>query len=272
LTFVNRNPSVDGIGIKEDGTIEVVLPESFVNTGAGGDVVVILQGWPQSPLVPFPYVTSIAGNTITLTMTQDWMPGVAGPGSKQVHLILFGFENPGPGRYPVTLTIHPDPNLNEAHSGVGFVQIIPRSRPSINTVSLFSGPPGPPPPFFNPIYQTAVQGEAARQVGFYLWDKDSEPFVGVDLEMTNPGHGLLFDVDGGQTVGHVWIQAPPGAVDFALDTAGPSTETLAFVTGVPVGLLLAQFWPDPSVAGDYVITLSTNNGNEQTLFVSVVPE
>ena len=83
LTFADRNPAIDGIGIKNGGVVEVVLPDDFSNVG-GTNTVVILQGWPQSPRVPFPYATNIAGNTVTLTLNDDWMPGAFGPGPKQV--------------------------------------------------------------------------------------------------------------------------------------------------------------------------------------------
>ena len=69
-------------------------------------------------------------------------------------------------------------------SGTGHIRIIPDARPSVNPISLFSGPPGPPPPFFNPLYQTLELGEPARQVGLYLWDAGSVPFIGVDVSPT----------------------------------------------------------------------------------------
>jgi len=267
IAFVDRDPAVDGIGLKAGGSIEVVLPDGFVNTGSGTNTVILLQGWPQSPRVPFPYTTNVSGNTITLTMTSDWPTGTFGPGPKQVHLVLFGFRNPSPGRYPVEITIEPEPGA-DLLTGEGSVDIIPKARPSVNIVSLFSGPPGPPPPFFNPIYQTVAQGSDARRVGLYLWAKDSASFVGVDLSMTNRNHGQLVDASG-RTVGHAWIDAPRGAKDYELTTEGPSTEVTAFVTGVPVGLLLVKFSPDPDVTGDYVIRLRLNNGNEERLFVTV---
>ena len=136
VTFVDRDPAVDGIGLKVGGTIEVVLPDDFVNTGVGFNNAVLLQGWPQSPRVPFPYTIGISGNTITLTMTSDWMPGTFGPGPKQVHLILFGFRNPSPGRYPVEIVVEPVPN-GDLLTGVGSVAILPRARPSVNVVSWF---------------------------------------------------------------------------------------------------------------------------------------
>ena len=65
------------------------------------------------------------------------------------------------------------------------------------------------------------------------------------------------------------ISPPSGASDYTLNTFGESTEVPAFVTGVPVGLLMVQFQPDPDVLGNYTIVVSMNNGNTQTMFVSV---
>ncbi len=281
LTFADRDPAVPGVALQNGGTVEIILPPDFTNTGEGGNNVIILQGWPQSPRVDgpgFPYTISIAGNTITLTLFDDWAaPSSAGPGPKQVHLLLLGFKSPGSGRYPVSLWIDPDgPGSDEAdtYSGIGYVKIIPKARPAVNVVSLFSGPPGPPPPFFNPFYQTVPQSDpVARQVGVYLWNRDSKAAVGVDLVMTNPGHGRL--VQNGRTVGQVLIQAPPGATNYSLITVmlppggPPSVQIDAFITGVPVGLLGLQFFADPSVTGDYAIDVSMNGGNTERLFVTV---
>ena len=208
-------------------------------------------------------------NTVTFILTGDYLPGMFGPGPKQAHLLLRGFENPKPGKYEIPITIKPDPLSLEIMSGIGDVIIIPKPRPSIHAVSVFSGPPGPPPPFFNPIYQEVVLGDAARRVGMYLWDKDNEPFLDVDLQMDvdNPSHGLL--VQNGSTVGQVWIDAPSGANNYILATEGPSVEVPTAVTGLPTGLLLVQFTPDVAVAGNYTLSFHLNNGNTQNLFVTV---
>jgi len=283
LTFADRDPAVDGISIYNGGTVEIMLPPEFINTGAGGENVIILQGWPQSPRIDgpgFPFTRTVVGNTITLELFKDWLaPSGFGPGPKQVHLLLNGFVNPGPGRYPISLSIDPDGPASDAKdtlSGVGYAHIIPRARPAVNVVSIFSGPPGPPPPFFNPFYQIVSQDEpAARQFGAYLWQKDAEPAVGVDLKMTNLRHGRL--VQGKKTVGHVLIQAPPGATSFSLETVPlppppggpPSFEVAAFATGLPAGLLGFQFHHDPGVIGEYAIDISMNGGNTERLFVTV---
>jgi len=268
LTFVDIDPAVEGIGLLNGATVQVKLPKEFVNTGGGTNSIFLLQGWPQSPPAPpFIWETEVVGNTVTATLTNDYLPGMFGPGPKQVHLLLLGFKNPKPGKYKIPIRIQPHPTSPKIMTGIGDVIIIPKPRPSINVVSLHSGPPGPPPPFFNPIYQEVDLGDAARQVGMYLWDKDNEAFLDVDLQMVKPSHGLL--VQNGSTVGQVRIDAPPGANNYSLTTEGPSVLVPAFITLVDTGLLLVQFTPDPAVAGNYTLSFRLNNGNTQDLFVTV---
>ena len=274
LTFEDRNPTVNGKSMFTNGTVTVELPDSFTRSVGLADTLILLQGWPQSPPAPFPWGTTVVGNTITATMTADYKIGDFGPGMKQVHLLLREFRNPGPGRYPVSLAIDPDGDGTPNHSGIGYVKIIPRARPSVNVVSFFSGPPGPadgPPPFFNPLYQTMSTGDLGaitpRQAGLYFWEADSIPALGVDLRMTNPNHGRL--VQGRRTVGQVLIQAPAGANGYELTTTGASIAVNTGVTGRPTGLLIVRFVPDPNVKGDYAIDISMNGGNTERMFVTV---
>ena len=292
ITFKDPNPDKKGEKLRAGDTVEVVLGDAFVSDGTTapgptGNFVIILQGWPQSPPLPFPWTTDIVGNTITLTMTGDYKPGDFGPGPKQVHLLLRGFTNPAsPGVYPVELSItHKSGKMSKkskgskgskVRRGSGHVRIISDARPNVSPISLFSGPPGPPPPFFNPLYQTLALGEAAHRVGLYLWDAGSVPFTGVDVTATgHPTYYQLTDLVGA-VVGEVWITAPAGAIAYSfasvnLTPAGdpPSVSVPAFATGVPVGLLGVQFTPDPAIAGDYEIAISMNGGNETTLHVTV---
>jgi hypothetical protein len=54
LTFAEIDSAVDGISMKEGGSIPARLPAGFVDTGDGSDnTTAILQGWPQSPPLPF---------------------------------------------------------------------------------------------------------------------------------------------------------------------------------------------------------------------------
>jgi hypothetical protein len=271
LNFRDLDPDTNGITIKTGGSIEVELPDAFTNTGSGTNIGIILQGWPQSPPEPPPFTfwtTTVLGNTITITMLKDFHVGDFGPGAKQVHLALFGFRNPGPGMYPISLSIKPDPS-SDALSGTGIVHIIPKARPAISAVSFSSGG-GPPPPFDNPIYQIVEQDDDAKQVQLYLWESGGKPLVGADIEMENLTHGRLVK-ENGSTAGQVRISAPPGASDYSLNTLGPSTEGSAFLSGVPVGKLETIFTPDATVSGDYTIEISMNNGNTQYLYVEVIP-
>jgi hypothetical protein len=275
LTFIDRDPAVDGLSLKEGATVSVTLPDGFTNTGGGPNSLILLQGWPQSPPAPpplFPWVTTVSGKTATATLTADYLVGVSGPGFKQVHLLFNGFLNPEPGMYDVELVIQPDPASGDTYRGTGTVHIIPKARPSVNAVSVFSGG-GPPPPFNNPLYQAVSAGDDANDVGFYLWDARSStanavinPYIGVDIEMTNPNHGRL--VQGTKTVGQVWIDAPPGAEDYGIATAGPSFLGTSVVTGLDVGILITTFSTDPDVTGRYTITVQMNNGNTQELFIT----
>jgi len=277
VTFVDPDPAVEGISLKKGGTVSVTLPHGFEFVGGGGgNSIALLQGWPQSPPAPpplFPWTTAVSGQTVTATLTADYLVGGAGPGPKQIHLLLNEFRNPEhPGRYRLRVTIQPDPSSDATYRGTGTVRIIPKARPSINVVSVFSGG-GPPPPFNNPIYQTVTPGDSGNDVGLYLWDKGSSvadgvinPLLGVDLVMTNARHGRL--VMGDKTVGHVRIRAPHRADEFALTTGGPSTLGTTAVTGLDAGVLIVTFTTDPDVTGDYTIMLRMNNGNRQKLYVT----
>lgn len=275
LTFVDRNPAVDGISLREGATVTATLPHGFTDTGDGtSNAAILLQGWPQSPPAPlpaFPWTTTVAGNEITATLTADFLVGDTGPGAKQVHLLLNSFRNPGPGLYGIGLAIQPDPASPEVHRGTGYVHILPKARPSLNVVSVFSGPG--PPPLPNPLYQSVVAGDDSLDVGMYLWDRGSdaakgvfEPFVGVDLEMVGKRFGRM--VQDGRTVGHVWIRPPSGARDFALTTDGPSILGNAAVTGFPTGILVMRLGTDADAAGLYKVSLRFNGGNTQRLYIT----
>lgn len=262
LTFADRDPSVDGLGLPTGSTITVDLPAAFVNTGAGGDNAIILQGWPQSPIIPFPYTIAVNGNQVTLALTSDFMPGSdgeGGPGPKQVHLFLGGFVNPSPGWYDIPLAI--DTGAGGSYCGVGRVHIIPHARPSVNIVSFASGG-GPPPPFNNPVYRDLGLGEDGLLSRLFVWEAGSVPMLDLDLSPTVIPNLYRF-VQGNRTVGHAWIAAPPGASDYMLTTTGPSVIVPNPVGLVPTGGLDTVFIPDPNVSGEYVITFRLNNGNSQ---------
>jgi hypothetical protein len=269
VSFKSPNPEVDGVGMKLGGTITIELDAAFDLTGNQGPSVgppaIILQGWPQSPrAVPtFPYTTVVAGNTITLTMTDEWAVGDFGPGPKSVHLALLKSTNPAnPGRYAVSVAIQPDPASSDVQRGNGRVRILRSVPASVNVVALFSGPPGPPP-LFNPLYQDVTLGESGRQVGMYLWNRGGAAAEGVEVEMLTSRYGRL--TQDGKTVGGVWIRTPRGARDQSLVATGPSDVLPAFLTTIPTGRLITTFTPDPAVAGDYSVTFWMRWGNRQTM-------
>lgn len=297
ITFSDPDPDFKGISLRTGDTVEVKLDDAFTNIGFGPNTMILLQGWPQSPPAGGPFflwTTAVDGNTITATLNQDFKAGQFGPGSKQAHLLLLGFNNPTkPGVYQFELTINREKSKKRKKGkgskkskkskktliGTGSVRIIPDARPSVEPISVFSGSPGPPPPFYNPLYQTLELGESARQVGLYLWDADNAPFVGVDIQATSsPTYYQMIDA-AAVVVGEIWITHPSGAMDFSLDSLDlrpeglpdgpPSVAVLAAVTRVPVGLLGIQFYPDLWVTGDYEIAISMKNGNEKTLFITV---
>ncbi len=272
VQFADPDPAVDGVGLKAGGTITLELDSAFDLSGneglTTGPPAIILQGWPQSPAFPFRYTTEIVGNTITLTMAQDWLVGEVGPGAKAVHLLLLASSNPDrPGHYPISMSIQPDPASNDTLDGHGRVKIINEVRASVNVISLFSGPPGPPPPFFNPLYQDVALGDAGHQVGMYLWNRGGSAAVGVGIEMSSPERGRL--MQDGRKIGWVRIDAPKGASEHVLTSTGPSTEFPAFGTGVSTGQLVTLFTPDSAVAGHYVVTFTMKHGNSQTMHYDV---
>jgi hypothetical protein len=146
--------------------------------------------------------------------------------------------------------------------------VIPHARPSVNIVSVLSGNP-PPTPFKNVQWQTVPVGTDPDTVDLYLWNTDAEPFVGVDIVMVNPNH-YRFAQQGG-TVGHVRIDAPAGTDGYTLSTPdGPSTATLAAVSGLPTAKLNTQFSPDLERTGRYRVKFTMNNGNTQRQVNNIV--
>lgn len=222
---------------------------------------VLLQGWPQSPQLPFPDVEwEEATNTIVITATADWLPaGVSAPGPKQVHLMLFGFTNPDrPGRYKVDLEIQPDPASDEVLTDTGRARISNRVRPAVSSISLANG--GPPPPFPNTLFQTVKAGDPSLTLLLYLWGKDAEPLVGADFEAGSDRIRPLRDVDG-RRAGWIRVRPPRGARNWSLSSGGPAEPAAAFITGIDTAALTAVLHTDPDVQGDYKIRFQLRGGN-----------
>jgi len=276
------DPSVVGRTLLEGRTIRVTLPDGFQETGGlpfaspgsspdcrPGNVQcntgVLLQGWPQHPIAPpfqkYAFSYEADTNTIVYTALQDLVPNPPlEPGIKQMHLILVGFQNPGPGRYRVWVEAETGPG-GAVESGWGTLHIIPKVRPSINITSAFNT--GTP----NTIYQDTTPGALTPlPFDFLLWDRDGMPFTGVGIRTVNPGYSLL--VQDNRVVGHVRVEAPPGATGHEVTVETESFPVNSPVLGVPTARLTAKFRAG-SAPGMYVVTFELNGGNSVQMFVYV---
>jgi hypothetical protein len=286
------DPAVDGRALAAGCSIRVTLPNSFVDTGlpvrdafsapdcAPGNfqcsTAVLLQGWPQHPIFPvFPppgpattYSLSLEGtHTLVFTALVD-IPapntlGLPGPGIKQLHLIFVGYQNPRrPGFYRIGVEVESGPNCETVETGTGRVHILPRIRPSINFTSVFNGPGNP-----NAIYQQTSPGALTDlPYNLLLWNRRGRPLNGVTVQMVDPSLALLRR--GRRTVGHVRIDAPPGAEGHEVFSEDPSFEIPAPISSVPTSRLTVSFRAG-SEPGDYVLTFKLAGGNSVQAFVRV---
>ncbi|MGR9052081.1 MAG: hypothetical protein ACU84J_05480 [Gammaproteobacteria bacterium] len=279
------DPAVAGFDLHSGDKIIIKLPALFDNTGkpvrsigpgcappllipvaADCSTGVLLQGWPQHPIAPPNYTVGLeAENTISFTMNTDVLADPpSAPGFKQIHLMLFGFLNPHPGSYSVAVSME-DTAGNVIREGEGSVTIIPKIRPSINVTSAFN--PGTP----NTLYQeTTPLTDVPLPFDFLLWNRDGDPFVGVDLVPVGAGDDTYLLVQGDGVVGTIFIEAPAGAAGFGLSASSASTQINAPVTGIPTGRLHLLFTAGDT-PGEYVVTPSLNGGNTVSMFVRVVP-
>lgn len=287
VTWADPDPSVPGLDLRRGATVTLTLPEEFVDTGvrvAAGSApgcgpplvvdcstAVLVQGWPQSPVLPFPDVEwEESSGSFVLTLLADAAPAPPQlPGAKTLHVQAFGFRNPDrPGTYVAQLEIRPDPATDEVLVADAPLRIRPRTSPHIGVLSTVNG--APPPPFPNSVFQTASLEDGPPELlvwGLYLWGVDAEPLVGARVRMHRRDVGLVLDGDG-RPVGHVRVRAPAGAVDHSLETQ-PSVARRALLSGQPTALMLAHLRPDPGATGAYEVTFSLHGGTTQTLVVTV---
>jgi hypothetical protein len=276
------DPDVDGRSLLAGNTIKVTLPADFLYLG--GPITnpgpppgcpppagtcgtgVLLQGWPQNPILPSPnnYTLSLEGtHTIVYTATRDLIPGdptLNGPGIKQMHLILSNYVNPSPGRYEFQVAA--ETGLGGAlETGVGVVRVRSKPRAGINVTSVVAGPP----PFANTIYQTTATGAATPyDWDFLVWDRRGEPATGVTVHQVNGVEAQL--KLGERVVGHISIDTPPGAAG-QMVSGGPSVLVNGPVKGLPAGRLTVRFTAGDT-AGVDAATLRLNNGTSTTMFVT----
>ena len=256
---------------------------------------VILSGWPQEPLFPPVLFHTLSidpdENSFVFTAAQDIVPNSPEfPGIKQLHLILHGVSNPPPGRYQIRVEAQTGPD-GAWETGSGILRVFNNNRPSINVTSVFvkalagtlpesegpaCGPGTNPPNPDNPIFQTTSVGTEAPFIWtFLLWGRDNEALDEVAATRAGPNHWRLKRER--QTIGHIFVDAPRGAVghDIQVNPVGCPTmlagaPVIAGTPGVgpqPVGRLDLQFIAG-SVAGDYTTTVLLNRGNEVQMVVT----
>jgi hypothetical protein len=303
---VDMDPSAPGRVLGMGESIRILLPVGFTYTDAENFPVrdlftapdcgpgmikcstgVLLHGWPQHPILPsfppgkaaqFSITLDAVSNTVIYTAAKDTGDAMfSGPGIKQIHLLLFGFRNPGqPGSYPIRVSIH-DVSGTETEAGVGHLSILADPAPSINITSVFvpDDAKGGKPPNPNTIYQTTKTGQAAPMPwDFLMWNSKGSAYEGVEIVQENDGGGRL--VHNGQLIGRFSISSPNGATGQSV-SGGPSvglpgTPIIGGTFGAPVptGRLTASFTAG-SEPGRYFTTFELYGGNSATMVVDVVP-
>ena len=301
---VSLDPNEPGKSLAAGGQIRVIFPRQFDLSNVNpaypladlpspgvpclpGNLqcttAVILPGWPQNPLFPPAafHVLSIdpLDNALIYTAQQP-INGLV----KQLHLILNGVENPRAGRYRIRVEAQTGPG-GAWETGTGVMQVLPRTRPSINITSVFvqawkngeACVPGTLPPNpDNPIYQTTTIGNEAPFVWtFLLWGKRERPLDEVWILERNPNRYLL--KRGKRTIGHIFIDAPKGASGYGIELNPSGCSTLlpaAPVIGATPGIgpqsvgRLDLLFTAGDTAGLYTTNLRLNNGNTVQMFVT----
>ena len=283
----SMDPSVSGRGLMAGNRIRITLPEDFTNTGLpiasvftgcapNCSAAILLQGWPQHPVGLFSgdpgvgewKVFSEGTHTIVIEAVEDIIPTPPlEPGIKQLHLLLFGFRNPGPGSYDIEVEAETGPE-GAVERGTARVHILPRTRSIMALTSAFNGPPNP-----NPIYQeTGTMAATPLPYDLLLWDSLGLPMT--EVKMIGPRIGpssaaVKLVQGGGRAVGNVSVVGPKGAAGYQIGPNQPSMEINTPITGVPTAHLPVQFQTG-DLPGLYTITISLQEGNSMTFFVNAV--
>ncbi len=278
MSFVDLDPEVPGIVFKKGGTATVKLPKDILNLGfpvsrpgdaTGCEPPVLkkcssggfLDGWPQSPILPLNLIEyNDENHSLILTATVDSPAySLESPGAKLVHLFTFGFKNPSePGDYPISIELRPDPATDAVFAGSASLPITAMRQANIaidTTQSLnIKGPR-----YQNTMFQTLKPGDTSRNMSANIWDDKHAPILGATIEMSDATAGSLVSSDG-SVIGAIDIKAPKDAKGFYLLRA-PSFAATTGLAGYPTGRLVSTLRTAPNVTGDYVVTMSLNNGN-----------
>ena len=272
------DPQVPGRTLLKGKSIEVTLPDAFINTGklpvkdvftegckppklAGHcSTAVLLQGWPQRPIRPpvKKYKLSLKGtHTLVFTALEDLTPKPPEePGIKQMHLLLFGFNNPSPGRYPIKVVAETGPK-GAAEEGTGEVEIVAKVRPLVSITSMLSEPKR-----LNSIYQeTTINSAAPRPYDLLLWNVEGKSFEGVTIQDGKLTHGK-------DVIGTITIEAPKGATGQKVSAVAPAKARKSPVTAAPTAHLKAVFLAG-SKPGTYKTTFAIKDGNSIQMIVRV---
>jgi hypothetical protein len=131
------------------------------------------------------------------------------------------------------------------------------------------GPGTNPPNPLNPIFQTtALASPAPFPWTFLLWGSNNLPLTDVTLKWSGIDHALLRRA--GKTIGHLYIDAPIGAIGYGIAFNPLACETM--LPGAPVIAGTPGIGPQPAgrmdlvfitgdVAGEYRTTITLNGGN-----------
>jgi hypothetical protein len=308
------DPAVAGRGLAEGDQIKVVFPHDFdlgsldpsypladVPTPAQPclpsnlqcTTAVLLKGWPEEPyFLPASFTTlSIdpSENALVFTAVQDIIPNPpVSPGIKQLFLMLHGVRNPHPGQYPIRVEAQTGPGRTW-ETGSGLLEVVPDPQPSVQATSVLvkalSGllPGGPacgpgtlPPNPDNPIFQkTSVESVAPFVWTFLVWGKDNEPLTDIWFNWVNADHAQVKQLNA--TIGHLFINAPPGASGYRIDVNPLGCPTM--LGAAPVIGPTPGIGPDPAgrldmrftagdLPGDYITTITLNNGNAISMIVT----
>lgn len=280
------DPSVAGRGLAAGNQIRITLPDDFINTGLpiahqftgcapNCSVPILLQGWPQHPVGLFSGAPGVGEwtafgqgtHTIVIEALEEIVPAPpVEPGIKQIHLLLRGFRNPGPGTYDIQVEAETGPE-GAVETGTARVRILPRTRPFLSTSSVFNGPPNP-----NTIYQeTGTMSATPLPFDLLIWNSLGLPMTGASIRgpRFGPSSAATRLTQGGRTVGDVSVVGPKGASGYQVLTNAPSVEINSPVTGVPTARL-PVFFRTGDLPGLYTITLSLAGGNSMTFFVNAV--
>lgn len=287
----------EGLSLLSGRTIKITVPPEFVDTGVHEAVTAfssktctpgalecntgaLIQGWPQRPVLnTFPPVTLASENTtgdpvVTFSMQKnadgshtfthtaeiDVVPGLPapGPGIKQLHMILPGFQNPTtPGDYTIDVSAETGTD-GAVQTGSAVLNIRPEIAPSINLTSVYDSMRR------NTVYQQVNSVDDVVPYGFWLWDGQGEAMLDVDIV----GNQL---VQQGEVVGEISIAAPDGATGQTLVSLSPSVAATEPFFGIATGRFEARLIPG-DLPGDYVTTIRMLNGNSQSMTVNLVPE